>query len=146
MKVAKNFVVIVVGFWLGLKAEWQAWLPFWRIVWAIIAIQKWYFVFVGFFAIFVDSFRIGRISIGAPGGDKFFCPFDINVFALSLVIWAVCATALWAFVPIESNPLQSILNELGSALDVASLISILDAQNKSSIALFGNKIWINCRA
>ena len=143
MHVAKNLIVIIAVFWVCLESERHTEFPFWGIFWAIVAIKEGLLVFAGFFAVFCDLVGWGWVGIGAAFCDKLFSPFDVNFAALSLEIWTMVAALLWAFVPIETDPLHCVFYEFGSTFNIAGLVGIFDAQDISALVLLGNEVRIN---
>ena len=128
---------------IGFEAERHAWLPFWRVFWAIVTVEESLLVFRSFFAILGDLVTRSWVGISAAGGDEFLCPFDIDILTLSLEVWAVFSALVWTFIPIKANPLQSVFNKVGSTLNVACAVGVFDAQDKSALILLCNKIRID---
>ena len=69
MEVAHYFVVPLTRLWVGFKADWEAWLPFWGRLGAVITVEIRDFFRVIFVSIGFDCFGIGRIGVGATGGN-----------------------------------------------------------------------------
>src|SRR5438270_3407880 len=57
----------------------------------------------------------------------------INVVALALKIGSEIATDVRTFVPIELQPLQTLINRGGGFLGIARAVRVFDAQNKLAI-------------
>ena len=53
----------------------------------------------------------------------------VNICALTLQIWAKISANVRTFIPIEAEPLQTLVNRCGGFFGVARSISVLDAQN-----------------
>src|ERR1700731_2243471 len=59
----------------------------------------------------------------------------VNIVALALKIWAKVAADEWAFVPIQFEPFQALINSRRGLLRVTRLIGVLDPQNKGTVVM-----------
>jgi len=63
----------------------------------------------------------------------------VHIEPLGLDIWAVVAPDFRTFVPVESQPLESIQYLLCSAFDYASLIGVLNADDEIATVMPGEQ-------
>jgi hypothetical protein len=77
-----------------------------------------------------------RVIINAIGGAEAIEIALIDRLALALKVGPETATGMRAFIPIEPEPAQPVVNGLRGFLGVAGAVGILDAQDKSAASVF----------
>src|SRR4030095_11633611 len=70
----------------------------------------------------------------------------VNICAVTLQIRAEISADMRTFVPIEAEPLQTLVNRCGGFFSVASPVGVLDAQNEFAAVMPGEEPIEQCGA
>jgi hypothetical protein len=79
------------------------------------------------------------VGVCLIGGDQTIGVLLINRLAFTLKIRAIGATDQWAFVPIQSEPAESIIDGIDGVVILPGSIGVLDAEDKFSVVMAGKK-------
>ena len=96
----------------------------------------------GFFFV-VIVFGLGAEAImRAAEFHQLVCVFLIQRQAFRLDIRTVFAADVRAFVPVHADGLERVVYDFGCAFDIAFLVGVFNAQNKTAAGRFGDKVFI----
>lgn len=95
------------------------------------------------FAVFGDLLGRSGVGIGATCGNELLRPGVIDLATFGLKIRHGGTIYDRAFCPVETEPFESVDDEIGGACYKAGLVGVFDAENEVALGLFGDEVGVD---
>ena len=96
----------------------------------------------GLLAVLVEFLGGVEGDVGAAFGQEFVAVLLVKVFAVALLVGAVFAAHIVAFVELDAAPIQGLHDVFLGSWHEARLVGVLNAENHFSAVLFGKQVVI----